>query len=219
MQITREDIQHATDERIDPWAVSNGLLYRLCRQYPDHQDARGVTAKMLLIGRAYAAAAERGRSGGSTADSSGDEFYVRDLPRVLRTSAVDARLRALRGVRTITDENVAHVVQAHSVLMAVLRDLTGLEKRALASKYLHFHLPRLFFIFDSRAQRMMRLVSPASQRNSKRGGRGGDPQYELFVVRALVLREQLQGRFGVRLTPRQLDRLLLMLEARHLRDA
>ena len=120
-----------------------------------------MTAKMLLIGRAYAAAAERGRSGGSTADSSGDEFYVRDLPRVLRTSAVDATLRALRGVRTITDQNVPQVVQAHSVLMAVLRDLTGLEKRALASKYLHFHLPRLFFIFDSRAERMMRLVSPA----------------------------------------------------------
>jgi len=103
-------------------------------------------------------------------------------------------------------------------LMEVLRKLTGLEKRALASKYLHFHLPRLFFIFDSRAQRMMRLVSPAAQRNSKRGGRG-DPQYELFVVRALALREQLEGRFGVRLTPRQLDRVLLRLEVRHLRNA
>jgi len=101
--------------------------------------------------------------------------------------------------------------------MAVLRDLTGLEKRALASKYLHFHLPRLFFIFDSRALRMIRLVSPAPQRDSKRGG--GDPQYELFVVRALALREQLERRFGVRLTPRQLDRVLLMLEARHLLDA
>jgi hypothetical protein len=219
MRITRQDIQRATNERIDPWAVSDGLLYALCRQYPDHQDARGVTAKMLLIGRAYAAAAERGRSGGSTAKSSGDEFYVRDLPRVLRRSAVDAKLRALCRLRTITDQNVSRVVQAHCVLMAVLRDLTGLEKRALASKYLHFHLPRLFFIFDSRAQRMMRLVSTAPQRNSRRGGRGGDPQYELFVVRALALRDRLEGRFGVRLTPRQLDRILLMLEARHLRDA
>ena len=115
MQITKQDIHRATNERLDPWAVSDRLLYGLCRQYPDHQDAKGVTAKMLLIGRAYAATAERGRSGGSTAESSGDEFYVRDLPRALRKSGVDTSLRSLRGLRTITDQNVSHVVQAHSV--------------------------------------------------------------------------------------------------------
>ena len=92
MHITTKDIERASNERLDPWAVSDGLLYELCRQYPDHQDAKGVTAKMLLIGRAYAATAERGRSGGSTAESSGDEFYVRDLPRALRISGVDAQL-------------------------------------------------------------------------------------------------------------------------------
>ena len=99
--------------------------------------------------------------------------------------------------------------------MAVLRDLTGLEKRALASKYLHFHVPRLFFIFDSRAQRMMRSVWPTRQRNLNLRGCGGDPQYELFVARALGLRGQLEDRFGVHLSPRQLDRVLLTLEARH----
>jgi hypothetical protein len=55
MRITKQDIERATDNHIDPWAVSDGLLYRLCRQYPYHQDVKGVTAKMLLIGRAYAA--------------------------------------------------------------------------------------------------------------------------------------------------------------------
>ena len=219
MRITSRDVERATNERLDPWAVSNGLLYELCRQYPGHQDAQGVTAKMLLIGRAYAATAERGRSAGSTAESSGDEFYIRDLPRALRMSAIDARLRALRGLPTITDQNAPKIVQTHSVLMAVLRDLTGLEKRALASKYLHFHIPRLFFIFDSRAQRVMRSVSPARRLNAHLRGRDGDPEYELFVARALALRGELEDRFGVQLTPRQLDRVLLTLEARHLRDA
>jgi len=218
MHITTKDIERATNERLDPWAVSDGLLYELCRQYPDHQDAKGVTAKMLLIGRAYAATAERGRSGGSTAESSGDEFYVRDLPRALRISGVDAQLRALRRIRAITAQNVPQVVRAHSVLMAVLSDLTGLEKRALASKYLHFHLPRLFFIFDSRAQRMMRSVSPIPRRNSNVSGCGGDRQYGLFVARALAFRGELEDRFGVQLTPRQLDRVLLILEARYRRD-
>jgi hypothetical protein len=58
--------------------------------------------------------------------------------------------------------------------MTVLRDLTGLEKRALASKYLHFHLPRLFFIYDSRAAGVMRRVSPPRQRYAARRANGGD---------------------------------------------
>ena len=214
LTVSRQDVQRATDEDGDPWAVSNGLLYRLCRQYLDHRNASGVTAKMLLIGRAYAAAAERGRSGGSAADSSGDEFYVRDLPRALRASPIDATLRPLRRMATVTDQNVGQIVEAHFVLMAELSDLTGLEKRALASKYLHFHLPRLYFIFDSRAERMIRKVAGAREPSSKRARYGGDPQYALFVVRALALREQLQRRFGLRLTPRQLDRVLLALEAK-----
>jgi hypothetical protein len=115
---------------------------------------------------------------------------------------------------TVTDQNVGQIVEAHFVLMAELSDLTGLEKRALASKYLHFHLPRLFFIFDSRAERMIRKVAGAREPSSKRARYGGDPQYALFVVRALALREQLQRRFGLRLTPRQLDRVLLALEAK-----
>jgi hypothetical protein len=213
MHITRTQIERATDERRDPWAVSNGLLYALCRRYPDHNDAKGVTAKMLLIGRAYAATAERGRSAGSTAGSSSDEFYLRDLPRALRASALDAQLAALRALRRVTDENAGEVIQAHTELMAVLRVLTGVEKRSLASKYLHFHLPRLFFIFDGRAQRMMRLVSPVSRHRSDLRPLGGDLQYETFVSAALTLRGQLESRFSVQLTPRQLDRILLTLEA------
>ena len=176
------------------------ILYRLCRRYPDHRDAKGVTAKMLVIGRVYAAAAERGRSAGSAAESSGDEFYVRDLPRAIRTSGLYAKICALRRFRSTTDQNVQQVLLAHSELMVVLRDLTGLEKRALASKYLHFHLPKLFFIFDSRAQCMIRSLSTVPRRNSILRVSGGDSEYARFVVRSLALRAELENRFGVRLT-------------------
>jgi len=213
MRITRKQIERAIDDSRDPWMVSNGLLYALCARYPDHRDTKAVIAKMLLIGRAYAAAAERGRSAGSTSGSSGDEFYVRDLPRALRASALDAQLSALRRLRRIANDNAIQVVQVHSTLMSILRDLTGLEKRSLASKYLHFHLPRLFFIFDGRSQRIMRSVSPKVGRRPNRLISGADTQYEAFVASALALRDQLEDRFGVQLTPRQLDRVLLWLEA------
>lgn len=213
MHIKKAQIDRATDERRDPWAVSDELLYALCRRYPDHRDAKGVTAKMLLIGRAFAATAERGRSGGTVSGSTNDEFYVRDLPRALRASALDARLGALRRIRRVTNENAVDVIEAHTELMAVLRNLTGKGKRSLASKYLHFHLPHLFFIFDGRAQRTMRLLSPRVHRRSDHRARRGDPQYEAFVSSALTLRERLEGRFDVQLTPRHLDRVLLALEA------
>ncbi|MEO7272934.1 MAG: hypothetical protein ABIX28_18315 [Vicinamibacterales bacterium] len=212
MIITKRQTAVATDESRDPWAVSDGLLYGLCRRYPDHHNAKAVTAKMLLIGRAYAATAERGRSKGAAAASSGDEFYIRDLPRALRTSDLDTRLAALRAHQRVTDDNVRAVVQAHQALMRVLGDLTGVEKRSLASKYLHFHLPRLFFIFDGRAQRMMRVVSPSVRRRRGADWAAGDSRYESFVSAALRLRGRLEARARRQLTPRHIDRVLLALE-------
>lgn len=57
MQIKRKQIELAIDEDRDPWAVSDQLLHDLCKKYPDHRNAKAVTAKMLMIGRAYAATA------------------------------------------------------------------------------------------------------------------------------------------------------------------
>lgn len=213
MQIERTHIDFATDEGRDPWAVSDQLLYDLCKKYPDHRDPKGVTAKMLLIGRAYAATAERGRSAGSAAKSSNDDFYTHDLPHSLRASDLDAILATLGRLSRITEENAPEIIRAHTVLMNVLRGLTGINKRSLASKYLHFHQPDLFFILDSRAQGTMRLVSARVRQRANVPAFSGDPQYVAFVRSALSLREELERRFGVPLTPRHLDRILLALEA------
>jgi hypothetical protein len=42
---------------------------------------------------------------------------------------------------------------------------------------------------------------------------GGDPQHSRFGSHAMALRGQLHDRFGVQLSPRQLDRILLALSA------
>jgi hypothetical protein len=213
MRIERKHIQRATDERRDRWAISDGLLYGLCRKHPNHREASGVTAKMLLIGRTYAATAERGRSRGSAASSSHDTFYTRDIPRELRASRLDRRMDAIRSLRRVTSENVGAIIEVHATLMAVLEDLTGVGKRSLSSKYLHFHLPNLFFIFDERAQRTLRHVEHTFHSRSEVRAVGGDVAYARFVLSALALREQLEERFSVRLTPRHLDRILLELDA------
>jgi hypothetical protein len=212
IQVDRMHIAHATDEDGDPWAVSDGLLYDLCKKYPDHRNPKAVTAKMLLIGRTYAATAERGRSAGAAAKSSNDDFYIRDLPESLRTSNLDDILAWLRQFPRISEQNMSEVIKAHTELMNVLYMLTGVGKRSLASKYLHFHRPDLFFILDSRAQNAIRLVSSKLQRNSMPMEFPGDSQYVLFVRSALLLRERLEGEFDVTLTPRHLDRILLAVD-------
>lgn len=214
MLISRADIVRARDDIRDPWAISNGVLYSLCKRHPGHADLKASTAKMLIIGRTYAASAERGRSAGGTGTVSGDAFYTSLLPRALKRSRLDRLLLPLRNVRAATDEHVTAGLAVHWELMRVLRELTGLEKRSLASKYLHFHVPGLFFVYDSRADRALRRVGPKYRPSLLPLGTDGDPSYLRFVSRAMALREQLEGRFGVRLTPRQLDRLLLGVDAR-----
>jgi hypothetical protein len=82
--------------------------------------------------------------------------------------------------------------------------------RALASKYLHFHVPRLFFIYDSRAVEGMRAVSQIVGRVSSYSS-SGDKEYSSFAEKCSRLRKYCKAEFGAELSCRQLDNLLLAL--------
>lgn len=65
---------------------------------------------------------------------------------------LDFRLSKLRNVKSTILDNAKEILETHKLLMDTFYELTGLEKRSLASKYLHFHCPEMFFIYDSRAR-------------------------------------------------------------------
>jgi len=89
--------------------------------------------------------------------------------------------------------------------------ISGLEKRSLASKYLHFHVPELFFIYDSRSSKGINLVGKLL--GIKARARGiGDPTYEKFAEKCHLLRLAIFERYGILMNPRQLDNLLLNYE-------
>ena len=99
------------------------------------------------------------------------------------------------------------VLDAHTHLVRLFHGLTNKSKRSLASKYLHFHRPDLFFIYDSRAVSGIRAfgipgraidVPPTADR-----------EYARFVGDAIGLRDHVRSRFERRLNPREVDRLLL----------
>lgn len=43
------------------WDLSNAVLYELCEKHPQHANKYEVLAKLLIIGRTYAASVERRR--------------------------------------------------------------------------------------------------------------------------------------------------------------
>lgn len=207
MALTEQTVRRSQDEH-DPWRIGNQVLYDLCRRCPRHVDDAEIVAKVWLIGRAYAASIERGRkAAGSDSDLSNDIFYTEIVTKALRNSRLDDKIKALAQLKEVNEFNVGSVLEAHGYLVQLFKQLTGKDKRSLASKYLHFHLPDLFFIYDSRA--MWGIRSLGLPRRSLPMDVAADPEYTRFLGAALGLREHVVSHFGVALSPRQLDRLLL----------
>lgn len=206
MRLTKRMVQKAVDGD-DHWAVGNQVLYDLCRRCPEHSDRAQIVAKVWLVGRAYAASVERGRGGVPGMPASSDRFYTHAVAPTLCRSHLDRTLRVIPRRGTMNESSIRLALEAHAYLVDVFHRLTGKNKRSLASKYLHFHMPNRFFIFDSRADKSIRALHLPVR--SLEVPRKADSQYAKFVAKALGATEWIRDEFGVALTPRQLDRLLL----------
>jgi hypothetical protein len=209
MQLTGNDIKQALTSPL--WDLANQVLYDLCRVHPRHQTDGAITAKIWLIGRAYAASIERRRK----IQHRGDDFYARTVAPTIRASALDTWLAALPKQATFNQQTVALLLATHRQVTRLFSRISGLDKRSLASKYLHFHRPDLFYIYDSRATRGIRALLPRARHNqAKFSNKVADVQYASFFLRCRALTELVHEEFCVRLTPRQLDNLLLIVSAR-----
>lgn len=189
-----------------PWETSNRVLYDLCRECPSHLNDGEILAKILLIGRVYAAAIERRRK--KSDDAENDRFYVSTVAPAILRSAIDQWLHEARTCNAATSTGMMTMVAVHGRLTALFRQISELNKRSLASKYLHFHVPGLFFIYDSRAVEAMREFSDVLPR-AVRLQAPGDSEYSKFVQKASALVQLCEREYGLSLSPRQVDNLLL----------
>lgn len=188
------------------WDFGNKVLYDLCRRHPHHRDPQVAAAKIWLIGRSYAAAIERRRP----RDDDRGYFYRDTVAPTLCGSAIDQQLASLRHFKSISTESFDDVVVIHGQLTELFNRISDQNKRSLASKYLHFHAPELFFIYDSVALKGLRQLSDITGR-ARTGPSGGDRQYRAFAEKCLRLRDHIRREHGRTLSPRRLDRLLLEL--------
>ena len=86
---------------------------------------------------------------------------------------------------------------------------TGVLKHSLTSKYLHFHRRDVFLILDVNVHRalMKRVTGTAA------GFGDYEPYYASFCVKALAFKDEIRNKYNIDLSPRELDSLLLKLNA------
>ncbi len=199
------DISYAQEPT--PWDLGNDILYAMCRQHSGHRRADEIIAKIWLIGRSYAAAIERRKNAD---DTTSDDFYERDVVNAMQSSGIDTWLESLPAFKSEPQTCARAAIEAHFNLVRVFSKLAhGQEKHSLASKYLHFHRPDVFFIYDSRAQAAITRVTPDIHFVDPPTLEKKDELYWQFFSRCLWLRRKLAVPFGQPPTPREIDKVLL----------
>ena len=189
------------------WKLGNQRLYDLCAEHPGHREDDVILAKVWLIGRSYAAAIERRRK---YLNVSNDYFYEEVVAPKLRASDLDKWLLELRDDTSL---NRQLSLTIHGKLCSLLKCVTGLSKRSFASKYLHFHFPNRFFIYDSRAVSALGDLRRCFHRGRWRKAINAafDDDYAEFFAKCDDIREFLfQNRLvPIILSPREFDKILL----------
>jgi hypothetical protein len=204
--ITEEIIDDALKHTA--WDLGNKVLYDLCQQYPGHKNEAEIIAKVWLIGRSYAAAIERRKN---KDDKDSDSFYEDAVAKQIKASPIDEWLNSIPDRMTDPSADLSKAVRVHKLVTDLLYKMTGLEKRSLASKYLHFHKPENFFIYDSRAKIALAKVTPNIRYIPDIEVDKADDEYLTLVRRCQWLRDDIKKQFGKTLSPRELDKVLLWI--------
>jgi hypothetical protein len=198
-ELTREFVEAAFKAQT-VWDFGNEVLYKLCADNPCHTEDDVIIAKTNIVGRVYAAQLERRRDKG---DVSVDAFYMM-VAKMLKASKIDVWLDELKAEPA--ERQLA--IQVHKRLTDLTLRITGMENRSFASKYLHFHLPDRFFIYDTRAKESAnKLIKLDRRRNGP--AKTVDKEYTEFFLRCEQIREIIRGLLRRNVSPREVDKVLL----------
>ena len=196
------EVQTARDDSQDIWTLSNDVLYKLCQDYPGNSNLQEVVTKVMIIGKTQSAPIERRHT--SFFPKIKAEDYYKKVADEITTLDLDAELHGMRCTEPSELKDLTPTLYMHQKIVGAVEKFSKNRHRSFASKYLHFHAPNWFFIFDSIATGALSKQVPRPDDDVALSGIGDD-NYRDFVQRAWGLCEQLGH---PRLTPRELDRLL-----------
>ena len=190
--------------------LGDEILYELCLKYPRHDIKSQIYAKVWLIGRAYAVALERGK----TTDTVVNDFFYQDVVSKIQSSDIDKVFDKLRSTNCKTDD----ILKVYIELIKLTKTFNRGTKHSFCSKYLHFHFPELFFIYDSRAVSNISKIKLDISKYMNNSIETRDLPYLKFYYKCLALQELIQEKFNIHLTPRQIDTFLLKDENEKLQN-
>lgn len=146
---TQQQIDEASATFDDEWGEVDKVLYAVCREHPKHDERRHVTAKVVLVGRAYQAGLER-----CITPEPGQQAVMVAADYVWKRGGdVDDIIAAVEQVsEPLTAVSAQELVEQHGRFTQLLGEMPECNRlpRSFASKYLHFHHP-VVPIYDSYA--------------------------------------------------------------------
>ncbi|MBM1107329.1 hypothetical protein JQC67_14335 [Aurantibacter crassamenti] len=189
------------------WDFGNEILYKMCQQNFEHKRIDIIVGKVILIGRAYAAAIERRKN--KTEEN--NNFYIDKVAPMIKNSKLDVFIGELKLETEVNEKNIADILKLHLYLTELIKEITEQNKRSFCSKYLHFHLPNLFFIYDTRAVKGIRLLKTKLPRKHKTelGANGIDKEYATFFYKCYEQKKLLEKEYSGMLSIRHFDNILM----------
>lgn len=205
-ELSLDKIQKAKQNNV--WHFGNEILYKMCRENFEHTNDEPILAKILFIGRIYAAAIERRKTKNNDIN---DNFYIDTVAPAFRKSEIDKYLTQLKSFESLEIDNLKFALETHYYLTKVINEITELNKRSLVSKYLHFHLPELFFIYDTRAVQALRhfISKVPNSLQPLLELENVDTEYAKFFCKCYTLKTEIEKQFNLKFSNRQLDNLLI----------
>lgn len=195
-------------QKITLWQFGNEILYKLCNDHFEHKTDEHILTKVLFIGRVYAAAVERRKNKNKIQN---DNFYKNEIVPIFKNSTLDERLTKLKNMSVMDSNTIMYALETHNYLVGILKKITNHNKRSFSSKYLHFHIPEMYFIYDSRSikgiRKFVNMIPKKHQ--SILGFSNIDSEYAKFYIKCFVLKNQITLNYGNSLTNREIDNLLI----------
>jgi len=203
MSLNRKEIEKSLSEGVGVFRLGNEILYNICKKYPLHDNKEEIVLKTWLIGRSYAASIER------FADKNEDtnSFYENTVAPLFIKSELDNKINKFKKMKGINLKILPELVELHKYLQDQIKSITKDEKRSFSSKYLHFHLPNLFFIYDNIVPgNLNKKVERLSKEELNIfNNKNVDEVYSKFFLKCYKLQRLIQKEYGIKTTPRDID--------------
>lgn len=176
------------DDNDNSYRDANNVLYDMVRKNPFHNNEDWIVAKFWVIGRTYAAAVERCKH-----TNSGD-FYYNSIVPLFRKNNLDQKITNITSrYKEISLDALKEVLALHKELVDLIKQATKKENISFVSKYLHFHMPELVFIYDSRAHSAIDKFVDSNIRKSDFSGINCNNEYAKFAFKAFEIYNKLKS--------------------------